>query len=56
MAVRKDVEDSFVVNGKREEWLKTCEESLKNNGFKDIKLSSALFQIERAIKKRLPGE
>lgn len=51
MAVRKNVEESFVINGKREDWLKACEDSLKNNGFKDVKLSSALFQIEASYKK-----
>jgi len=51
VAVRKDVEESFVVKGNREEWLKKCEESLKDNGFKDVKVSSALFQINANYKK-----
>lgn len=51
MAVRKDVDESFVVNGKREDWMKKCEEALVNNGFKDVKLSAALFQIEANYKK-----
>lgn len=50
MAVRKDVDESFVVSGKREDWFKKCEEALVNNGFKDVKLSTALFQIEANYK------
>lgn len=51
MAIRKSVEENFVVSGKREDWLTKCDNSLKSNGFKNIKTSNTIFQITADYKK-----
>lgn len=51
MAVRKSMEDSFVVSGTREEWLPKCRDALEAGGFRKIDASGTLFQIKAGYKK-----
>lgn len=51
MAVRKSVEDTFVVAGPREEWLLRCRSALEAEGFTKIDVSKTLFQIGANYKK-----
>ncbi len=51
MAVRKSVEDAFVVAGPRDEWLSRCREALEAQGFTKIDVSETLFQIRANYKK-----
>jgi hypothetical protein len=51
MGIRKSTEETFVVSGTREEWLKKTQEALTEQGFTKIKASDTLFQIEANYKK-----
>ena len=51
MAVRKTVEDTFVVAGNREQWLAKCKDALAAGGFTAIQANEALGQIKGNYKK-----
>jgi hypothetical protein len=51
VAVRKSVEDTFVVAGSRDEWLARCRDALEAQGFTKINASDTLFQITANYKK-----
>ena len=51
MAVRKSVEDTFVVSGRREEWFTKCKNALSQGGFTGIQANDKLFQLKGNFKK-----
>ena len=51
MAVRKSVEDVFVVDGPRDEWLSKVEQALTTQGFTNVQTSAALYQADASYKK-----
>ena len=51
MAIRKSVDDTFVVEGSRDEWLTRCRNTLEAQGFTKIEASATLFQINANYKK-----
>jgi hypothetical protein len=51
MAIRKNKEEVFVVDGDRELWLKRCQAALEGGGFSDIKVSAALWQLQARYRK-----
>ena len=51
MAVRKTVEEMFVVAGPREPWLTRCEHVLASERFTNIESSDTLFQVTANYKK-----
>ena len=51
MAVRKTIEESFVVAGAREEWLPKCCDALEVGRFTGIETSETLGQITANYKK-----
>ncbi|MBL8828441.1 MAG: hypothetical protein JNM18_15775 [Planctomycetaceae bacterium] len=46
MAVRKTVEDTFVVAGKREQWFSRCKDALSKGGFTAIQANEAFGQVK----------
>jgi hypothetical protein len=53
MAIRKSIEEAFVVAGSREDWLARCEDALIAQGFSGVKSNSTLCQVEGAYHKFL---
>ena len=51
MAIRKTLEDTFVVAGDRREWLAKCKAALEAGGFKEIRPNETLGQIAGDYKK-----
>ena len=51
MGIRKSMEEELVVSGKRDEWLKKCENSLNNQGFKKVEANNSLYQVKGNYKK-----
>ena len=51
MAIRKSMDEELVVSGDRDEWLKKCEDSLKNQGFTKVDTNHSLYQIKGNYKK-----
>ena len=51
MAIRKSMDEELVVSGDRDEWLKKCEDSLKNQGFTKVDSNHSLYQIKGNYKK-----
>jgi hypothetical protein len=50
MAIRKTVEEEFIVNGNKDAWFANCTTALDTGGFKDIKENTTLSQIEAKFK------
>lgn len=51
MAIRKTVEEAFVVAGARDEVLRRCEHVLSAQGFTHVNSNSVLFQVEGKLHK-----
>lgn len=51
MAVRKTIDDTFVVSGGREQWLPRCKQALANGGFTKVEANEAFGQIKADFKK-----
>ena len=51
MAIRKTVEDAFIVAGNREQWIGRCKDALTNGGFTGIESNEVLGQISGNYKK-----
>ena len=51
MAIRKSVEDSFVVAGPRETWLAKCNQALIAGKFTALDVNQVLFQVKGNYKK-----
>ena len=50
MAIRKTVEEEFIVNGDKDVWFRNCTTALDTGGFKDIRENTTLSQIEAKFK------
>jgi|TARA_B110000467_G_C18253707_1_gene442034 hypothetical protein len=51
MAIRKTVEDTFVVAGNREQWLPLCANALNAAGFSAVEANELLGQVKGNYKK-----
>ena len=51
MAVRKSIDDTFVVAGKREQWFSRCKDALSKGEFTAIQANEAFGQIKGDYKK-----
>jgi len=51
MAVRKSIEETFVVDGPRDEWLRRVRQALENGRFTSIEVSETLYQARANFKK-----
>jgi hypothetical protein len=45
MAIRKTVEETLVLAGARDVWLKNCRAAMESAGFSAIEVSPTLFQV-----------
>ncbi len=53
MAIRKSVEEVFVVDGQREVWVGRCEAALRSAGFGGVEANIALNQVKGNFHKLL---
>ena len=51
MAIRKAVEDTFVVDGARQEWLTRCQNALETQGFVNIEANPTFGEIKATYHK-----
>jgi hypothetical protein len=51
MAIRKNKEEVFVVDGDRELWLQRCQAALERGSFSNITVSAALWQLQARYRK-----
>src|SRR5438270_475220 len=55
MAIRKTVEETLVVDGKREDWLGKCAGAMRDQDFTRISESQSLYEVTADYKKWRPG-
>lgn len=51
MAIKKDVEETLVVEGTRDTWIARVEDALNRGGFKKVKRSDTLGQVTATLRK-----
>jgi hypothetical protein len=51
VAIRKSVEDTFVVSGSRDEWLQRGRTALEDGGFTKVQTSDAIYELSGNYKK-----
>jgi hypothetical protein len=50
MAIRKSIEETLVVDGGRDAWLKSCRTALEREGFSKIQVAESLGQLHAAFR------